>query len=430
MVCGLPDAGRALRREWKGTELVKMATTRIGRRAGWLTGLFFCLAGCAQTVSEPPKQPPPEVTISKPVSREVTDYFEFTGQTEAVGDVEVRARVTGYLVKVNFVDGQNVKKGDMLYEIDPRPYQAALDRDKGDLVRLLAMADKARADLARSERLRPSGAISQDEYEQHVANLAVHKASIQSAEAAVRDAQLNLEFTKITSPIDGRVSRTRITEGNLVQPGAGDATLLTTVVTTNPIYVYFNVDEHALLQYQELAFKTGQELHPKILKDLHLPVEIGMANENGFPHAGILDFADNQIDRNTGTLRSRGVFENAKEYLTPGLFVRVRIPFGVPHQALLVNERAIGTDQRQKYLLTVNKKDVVEYRRVKVGRLLDGMRVIEAGLKPDDLVIVNGLQRARPGSPVQPKAAAGRIAATQSTASENSASNAGKPATN
>ncbi len=276
------------------------------------------------------KQPPPEVTISKPVSREVTDYFEFPGQTEAVGEVEVRARVTGYLVKVNFVDGQNVKKGDLLYEIDPRPYQAALDRDKGDLVRLLALADKAKADLVRSERLRPSGAVSQDEYEQHVANLAVHRASIQSAEAAVRDAQLNLEFTKITSPIDGRVSRTRITEGNLVQPGPGDATVLTMVVTTNPIYVYFNVDEHVLLQYQEMALKAGQDLHPKILKERRLPVEIGMANEEGFPHAGIIDFADNTIDRNTGTLRTRGVFENAKEYLTPGLFVRVRTPFGVP----------------------------------------------------------------------------------------------------
>ena len=191
--------------------------------------------------------------------------------------------VTGYLMKVNFVDGQNVKKGELLYEIDPRPYQAALDRAKGESVRLLALADKAKADLARSERLRPSGAISQDEYEQHVANLAVYRASIQSAEAAVRDAELNLEFTKIISPIAGRVSRTRITEGNLVQSGAGDATLLTTVVTTNPIYVYFNIDEHVLLQYQEMAFKTGQELHPNILKDLQLPVEIGLGQRNRVP---------------------------------------------------------------------------------------------------------------------------------------------------
>ena len=333
-------------------------------------------------------------------------------------------------MKVNFVDGQNVKKGDLLYEIDPRPYQAVLDRAKGERVRLLALADKAKADLWRSERLRPSGAVSQDEYEQHVANLAVHKASIQSADAAVRDAQLNLEFTTITSPIDGRVSRTRITEGNLVQPGPGDATLLTTVVTTNPIYVYFNIDEHVLLQYQELAFKTGQQLHPRILKDLRLPVEIGLANEEGFPHTGILDFRDNKIDRNTGTLRARGVFENAKEYLTPGLFVRVRTPFGVPHRALLVNERAIGTDQRQKYLLTVNKRDVVEYRRVTVGRLLDGLRVIESGLKPDDLVIVNGLQRARPGSTVQPRAAASAVATAQPASAGQSVRNAGKPVTN
>ena len=410
-----------------------MTTVRNWRRSACIIGSVLFLAGCAQGVSEPPKPPPPEVTTSRPVSRKVTDYFEFPGQTEAVGDVEIRARVTGYLMKVNFVDGQNVKKGELLYEIDPRPYEAALDRAKGDLVRLLALADKAKADLARSERLRPSGAVSQDEYEQHVANLAVQRASIQSAEAAIRDAELNLEFTKITSPIDGRVSRTRITEGNLVQPGAGDATLLTTVVTINPIYVYFNIDEHVLLQYQEMALKTGQELHPKILKDLRLPVEIGLANETGFPHAGILDFADNKIDRNTGTLRTRGVFDNPKEYLTPGLFVRVRTPFGAPHQALLVGERAIGTDQRQKYLLTVNKEDVVEYRRVKVGRLLDGMRVIESGLSPDDLVIVNGLQRARPGSTVQPKtvaAANNNTVATQSTSTDKSVSYAGKPAAN
>jgi RND family efflux transporter MFP subunit len=371
------------------------------------------------------------VTISKPVSREVTDYFEFPGQTEAVGEVDIRARVTGYLVKVNFVDGQNVKKGDLLYEIDPRPYQASLDRAKGDLARLLALADKAKADLARSERLRPSGAVSQDEYEQHVANLAVHRASIQSAEADIRDAQLNLEFTKITSPVDGRVSRTRITEGNLVQSGLGDATVLTMVVTTNPIYVYFNVDEHALLQYEEMALRTDRGLHPRILQGRRFPVQMGLANETGFPHTGVLDFADNKIDRNTGTLRARGVFQNAKEYLTPGLFVRVRIPFGVPHQALLVSERAIGTDQRQKYLLTVNKDDMVEYRRVKVGRLLDGMRVIESGLKPDELVIVNGLLRARPGSKVQPKAVASDIAARSSVSTGAAAAgNAAKTTTN
>jgi RND family efflux transporter MFP subunit len=377
-----------------------------------LLGGMSTIAGCAKPAPLP-TPPPPEVTVGKPVVREVTDYFEFPGQTEAVGEVEIRARVTGYLIKVNFVDGQNVKKGDLLYEIDPRPYEAVLDRAKGDLARLLALSDKAKADVARSERLRPSGAISQDEYEQHAANLAVHKASIQSAEAAIRDAQLNLEFTKITSPIDGRVSRTRITEGNLVQPGTTEAAVLTMVVTTNPIYVYFNVDERVVLQYQEMALRSGLELHPNILKDLHFPVEMGMANEEGYPHAGILDFADNKIDRNTGTLRARGFFENDKEYLTPGLYVRVRLPFGEPHRALLVTERAIQADQKLKYLLIVGKDNVVKRRPVKVGRSLDGMRVIESGLNADDLVIINGLQRAREDSPVQPKTEETNTAATQ-----------------
>jgi RND family efflux transporter MFP subunit len=370
-----------------------------------LVGTVFT-AGCApraQSAGASPTTSAPEVVVSKPVAREITDYFEFPGQTAAVGEVEIRARVTGYLVKVNFEDGQNVKKGDPLYEIDPRPYEAALGRARGELARLYALLEKAKVDLARSERLRPSGAISQDEYEQHKANLKVHEASIESAKAAVRDAELNLEFTKITSPIDGRVSRTRITKGNLVQPGTNDAAVLTMVVTTNPIYVYFNIDEEALLKYQALAFRTGQELHPKRLKDLKIPVEIGLADEKDFPHAGIIDFADNKVDRGTGTLRVRGIFENKTEYLTPGLFVRVRIPFGDPHRSLLVPEEAISRDQRERYLLTVNKENTVEYRKVKVGSVQNGMMVIESGIGPDDWVIVKGLQRVRPKMDVTPR---------------------------
>jgi RND family efflux transporter MFP subunit len=412
--------------------------TRIIWNRTWtslfLLGSVLLVAGCTKQTPRP-ESPPPEVTVSKPVVREVTDYFEFPGQTEAVGEVEIRSRVTGYLMKVNFVDGQNVKKGDLLYEIDPRPYQAELDRAEGELARLRALAKKAKADLGRSQQLRPSGAISQDEYDQHVANLAVAEASILSAEAAVRDAQLNLDFTKIHSPVNGRVSRTRITEGNLVQAGTNDATVLTMVVTTDPIYVYFNIDERVVLQYQELARKSGKELHPNILKDLKFPVEIGLANEEGFPHAGILDFADNKIDRNTGTLRARGVFENSNEFLTPGLFVRVRMPFGDPHPAFLVNERAIQANQRQKYLFTVikdakTKGDVVKYCPVTVGRLLDGMRVIETGLKADDLVIVNGLQRAREGISVKPKTVENNVAKKQPAASEKAAGNSGKSASN
>jgi len=367
-----------------------------------LAAAMIALTGCSKRAPALVAPPPPEVTVSNPVVREITDYFEFPGQTAAVGEVEIRARVVGYIVKVNFEDGQEVKKGELLFEIDPRPYQAALDRAQGELTRLKAVLNKAKADLARSDRLRPSGAISEDEYEQHVAQLAIAKASIQSAEAAVRDAELNLEFTKVVSPIDGRVSRARITEGNLVQPGTGESMILTTVVTTNPIYVYFNIDEHVLLMYVDRKWQSGETAHPSRIKDQNIPVEIALAKDEGFPHTGILDFIDNKVDSKTGTIRARGNFDNAKQYLTPGLFIRVRIPFGKAHQALLVSERAIGTDQRQKYLLTVNKENVVEYRPVKVGSLQDGLCVIETGIQPDDRVIVNGLQRARPGTTVKP----------------------------
>ncbi len=373
----------------------------------FLVGILLAIGvivmeGCSKRIPILVAPPPPEVTVSNPVLREITDYYEFPGQTAAIGEVEVRARVTGYIVKVNFEDGQEVKKGDLLFEIDPRPYQAALDRAQGELTRLHAVLDKAKADLARSDRLRPSGAISEDEYEQHVAQLAIAKASIQTAEAAVRDAELNLEFTKIVSPIDGRVSRARITEGNLVQPGTGESMILTTVVTIDPIYVYFNIDERVLLKYVDLKWQSGEDAHPSRIRDQKIPVEIGLAKEAGFPHSGILDFIDNKVDSKTGTIRARGNFDNSKQYLTPGLFVRVRIPFGKPHQALLVSERAIGTDQRQKYLLTVNKENVVEYRPVNVGSLQNGLRVIETGIQPDDRVIINGLQRARPGTTVKP----------------------------
>ncbi len=278
----------------------------------WAAGLLLAAAtiyaaGCEKRAPAVTAPPVPEVTVSKPVIREVTDHFEFPGQTAAVGEVDVRARVTGYLTKVNFEDGQEVKEGDLLFEIDPRPYQATLDRATGELARLNALLDKAKADLARSERLRPSGAISQDEYEQHVAQLAVHKASIHVAEAAVYAAELDLGFTKIASPISGRVSRRQITVGNLVQAGSGDSTVLTTVVTTDPVYVYFNIDERALLKYEGLSWGSGRDMRPDRIKALKIPVEIGLGNEEGFRHTGVLDFVDNQLDQKTGTIRARGV---------------------------------------------------------------------------------------------------------------------------
>jgi RND family efflux transporter MFP subunit len=365
-----------------------------------LAAILAFSPGCGRNAPEAEKPPAPEVFVSKPVSREVTKYFDFPGQTAAVSEVEIRARVTGYIMEVNFQDGQMVEEGDVLFQIDARPYQAALDRAKAELARLEAMSVKAAADLARADRLRPSGAISQEEYDLDVAQSKGAEASIASAKAAVTDAELNLEFTTLTSPIEGRTSRARVKEGNLVQPGMGDSMVLTTVVTTDPIYVYFNIDERALLAYKELG--SRQELHPSRLKELKVPVEIGLANEQGFPHVGVLDFIDNKLDSKTGTIRARAVLANSKEELTAGLFVRVRIPYGKPRRALLVSERAIGTDQREKFLLTVNKDKEVKRCQVTVGPLQNGLRVIESGIGPDDWIIVKGLQRARLGAEVSP----------------------------
>jgi RND family efflux transporter MFP subunit len=380
------------------TILARFSVTRALLAAGTIV-----VSGCGSPPSTDSVATPPEVIVCKPVVREVTDYFEFPGQTAAVGVVDVRSRVAGYIVKVDFEDGQEVKQGDLLFEIDPRPYQAVLDRASAESTRLAALLVKAQQSMNRAERLYPSKSISEMDYEDCVAELAVAKASLQSAEAAVRDARVNLEFTRITSPISGRVSKARITEGNLAQLGSDDTTVLTTVVTTNPIYVYFNIDERSLLKYGGLGSRSGRAAHPKHLKDLKIPVEIGLPNEEGFLHRGVLDFIDNQIDSKTGTIRARGVLDNAQEYLTPGLFVRVRVPYGKPHQALLVSDRAVGIDQRQKYLLTVNSRKVVEYRPIKVGGLQDGLRVIHSGIDPQDVIIVKGLQRARAGKAVEPR---------------------------
>lgn len=395
---------------------------RYAATAGILLCSMVVLSGCEMSGATPlkaPEPPPPEVEVAHPTAKEVVDYFEFPGQTAPVGEVELRARVTGYIVKVNFTDGQDVRKGDVLFEIDPRPYQAALDQARGELARLQATRVKAETDLARSERLRPSGAVSEDEYEQHVAQLAIAKASIQTAEAAVRNAELNLEFTKVESPIDGRVGRKQITEGNLVQPGLDDSMILTTVVTIDPVYVYFDIEEPVLLKYLATIWQAdGKSLLDRI-EQLKVPVQIGLDDEDGFPHVGQLDFVDNRVDRGTGTIQARGVFQNPNGYLAPGLYVRVRIPFGRPRPALLVPDRAIGTDLKDKYLLAVDAQNVVERRLVEVGSLHDGLREIESGIAPEDRIIVEGLQRARAGKAVAPKPPASESPAADAGSSTN-----------
>jgi RND family efflux transporter MFP subunit len=364
-----------------------------------LLSVISVIAGCAQAPPAPPAFPPLVVTVSQPVERKVIDHDEYTGRTAAVEEVEVRARVSGYLIKVNFTEGAEVRKGDLLYQIDPRPFQATLDATKGQVAQWEAKRARAEADVARNQRLLPKGAASQKDLDNATADLGEARAAIQSAQAVIEQATLSLEFTRVTAPISGRISRTAITEGNLV---TADTTLLTTIVSMHPMYAYFDVDERSMLRYQQLTRARKQQR----ARDPRVPVLLQLANEEGFPHAGEIDFIDNRVDPTTGTIRTRGVFPNTNRILTPGLFVRVRIPGGDAYKALLVTDRALGTDQGQKYVWVVDDQKVVQYRVITLGPLQsDGLRVIREGLKPGEWVIVNGLQRARPGVTVEPRRA-------------------------
>lgn len=355
------------------------------------------IGGCH---SEPPPMmamPPPTVTISQPVERAVIDYDEYTGRTAAVEEVEVRARVSGYLIKRNFKEGSEVQKGDLLFLIDQRPFQTVLDSARGQVALWEAKRARAEADVARNQRLLPKGAASQKDLDNAMADLGEARAAIQSGQAAVQRAALDLEFTKVTAPISGRISRTFMTEGNLVN---ADATVLTTIVSLQPMYAYFDVDERSMLRYQQLARAANQQ-NPR---ETRLPVSLTLANEEGGPQPGILDFIDNRVDSTTGTIRMRSVFPNTNRILTPGLFVRMRVPGSDTYQALLVTDRAISTDQGQKHVWVVNDKNVVEYRPISIGAIQsDGLRVVKAGLKPGEWLVTNGLQRVRPGATVVPQ---------------------------
>jgi len=357
----------------------------------------LALAGCKRQPPALAATPPPVVMVSPPVQREVTDYYEYTARTAAVTAVEVRARVSGYLVKVNFQEGVVVKKGDLLFQIDPRPFQAVLDQAKGQVAQWEAKLARAEADVARDERLLPKGAASQKDLDQAVADRGEARAAIQSARAAVDRAALDLEFTRVTAPINGRISRHLIDEGNLV---TADTTLLTTLVSIDPMYAYFDADEGSVLRVRQLI-REGKVQSARDVATV--PVLLALANEPGFPHRGTINFVDNQVNPQTGTLRLRGVFPNEPEVLAPGYFARVRLLIGQTHGALLVTDRAIDTDQGQKIVYVVNDKNEVVSRPISLGALHDGLRVIEEGVQPGERVIVNGLLQVRPGLTVEPK---------------------------
>jgi RND family efflux transporter MFP subunit len=364
--------------------------------------VLMLLLGCTQTLP-PPVLVPPTVSVALPIEREVTDYEEFTGRTDAVDHVDVRARVSGYLVKVNFKDGDVVKLGDLLYEIDPRPFQADLDMAKGELERLNAQKKLLDIQVDRYQKLAVKGAASQQDVDKYIAQQAENIGGIKTAQAKIEQAELNLGFTKITAPITGAISRTLLTVGNLIN---ADSTLLTTIVSIDPMYAYFNVEEPTLLRVEKM-------IREGIIKERVDKVEVrmGLADDvdRKFPLSGILDFVNNTVDPQTGTILLRGTFPNPYEFhrrppvLTPGLFVRVRLNIGPPHQTLLIDQRAIGTDQGQKYVYVIDTNNKVVYHRVRLGQLFDGLQSIEDGLKPDERVVVDGLQRIRPGVEVKPE---------------------------
>jgi RND family efflux transporter MFP subunit len=388
--------------------LVEATVVAKGRTA--MTALRFwpCLlavaaAGACGRETKVAAPPAPEVSVSQPVEEPVQETLEFTGRTSAIDSVEVRARVTGYIAKVHFTDGSLVKAGDVLFEIDPREYQAAVLRAEGQVARLRAQLARAEAEVARNLALRPSGAASARELERSIAEKGAAEGELKTTLAQLETARLDLEFTRVTAPGAGRASRAEVTRGNLVVVGVAGGPLLTTIVSLDPMYVDFDADERALLRLRKATILRDGASAPEDIRAAQLPVFVALADETDFRHRGTVDFVDNRVDPSTGTIRVRAVLPNADRLLTPGLFVRVRMPVSEPRPALLVTDRAIGTDQDRKYVLVVNDRNVVEYRPVKLAGLHDGLRAVADGLAPGEWVIVNGLQRVRPGVTVVPQ---------------------------
>ncbi|MBI5759054.1 MAG: efflux RND transporter periplasmic adaptor subunit [Planctomycetales bacterium] len=361
------------------------------------------VSGCARPAPAVTKAAPPKVTVDKPAVKTVTDYDEFTGRLAAVDSVDVRARVSGYLEKIAFEPGVEVKEGDLLFEIDARPYQAELDRGAAAVESAQATLKRTDADLARAKELFDKKIIAREEYDLKIATQGEAAAAVKSAQAALEKSQLDLGFTKVISPLSGRTSRNQLSIGNLIS--ATTPSVLTTIVSINPMHVYFDADERALLTFQQRARAGGRDpvAFGKTLKTAQIPVEVAVVTDEGFPHKGFLDFAENRVDASTGTIQVRGELPNEDRVLTPGLFVRVRVPAGESYQAVLVPERAIGTEQGRKFVFVVDDSKVAHQRTVKLGKLIDGLRVVTEGVKADDQIITNGLQRARDKSPVDPQ---------------------------
>jgi RND family efflux transporter MFP subunit len=372
--------------------------------------LALFMAACdnkqqAQQQGGPP--PLPAVSVANPVEKNVTEWDEYTGRFEAVDTVEVRARISGVLNEVKFTDGAIVKKGDLLFVIDPRPFERILEREKANLAAAQVRAEFAEKDVERARPLLKNQTISEQVFDQRTQAQRESLASVQSAEASVRSAELDVEFTRITAPVTGRIGRKLVSEGNYITGGSGSGTLLTTIVSIDPIHFYFDVSESDFLKYTRL---DAMGTRPSS-RNTPNPVQLGLQGDQGFPYRGRMDFVDNRIDPNTGALRGRAIFDNKDQFLQPGLFARLRLIGSGEYKAILLPDEAIASDQSNRFVFTVAEDGTVSQKPVQLGPIIDGLRVIQSGITPADLIVVKGVQRARAGAKVKPE----RISIDQNT---------------
>ncbi len=381
------------------------SSTPIVRRIalGTVTALALAvMVGCSGSHAETAAPPPPQVTAAPVLIKPVSQWDDFSGRVEAVQSVELRPRVSGYIDKVNYTEGEEVKKGDVLFTIDARSYQAEYDRARAELTRARTQASLARSESDRAKKLSDQQAISTETWEQRRAAADQSGAAVQAAQAALDAAALNLEFTKVRAPINGRAGRAMVTAGNLVTAG-DSASVLTTLVSLDTVHVYFDADEGTFLRYAQMARKGERPSE----RDSELPVKVGLSGEEGYPHTGKVDFLDNQVTRSTGTIRVRALLDNADRAFTPGLFARVQLLGSGQFEAMLIDEKAVLTDQDRKYVYVVDDKNTAQRRDIVLGRGAEGLRIVQQGLKAGDRVIIDGVQKVfMPGMPVQAKAVA------------------------
>jgi multidrug efflux system membrane fusion protein len=373
----------------------------MARLAGAVV-LASLVASCGES-QQPTRAapPPPSVTVSKPVTRTVVDQDEYVGRFVAVDSVEIRARVSGYLDSVNFTDGQTVKKGDLLFSIDRRPYQTALDQARANLTQARANLAFTEADLARAQQLVRDRTITEQTFDQRTQAKRVAEASVGANEALVRQAELDISFTELHAPVDGRIGDRRVSPGNLVTGGTGgNTTLLATIVSIDPIRFEFTFDEASYLRYERFA-KRGNAGDPVVAT----PVKLKLIGEQGFDHEGQIDFIDNAISQSSGTIRGRAVFQNPAALFTPGMFGRVQVPGSPPYEALLIPDEAVGTEQARKFVYVVDAENTARQKYLRLGQIQDGLRVVKDGLSADDRIVISGLTMVRPGAKVAPQEA-------------------------